>query len=119
MPTQEQQAAVAAYFAEADAPTVIGTAEAQTHILGTTIVAGRTLEQIGKSWRLLNVAKLAAADLAFTQNAENLVQAFGAISRDCGEIQRLTMQLAQHAAAIDAANPAVRTAALALGYILP
>src|SRR5690349_19642210 len=118
MPTTQQQAAVAAYFAEANAPTVIGTAEAQTHIVDTTAVAGRSVEQIGRSQRLLNLAKLAAADPQFTQAVDALYQAFGAVSRDCGEIQRLTMILADHAAAIDAANTKAKAVALALGYVL-
>lgn len=116
MPTADQQAAVAAYFAEAATPSVIGTSEAQTHILDTATVAGRSLEQIGKSWRLLNIAKLAAADPAFAQAAEGLIQPFGAVSRDSGEVQRLTMLLAQHAAAIDAGNAALKAVAQSLGY---
>ena len=115
-PTSDQQTAVAAYFTEAGAPTVIGTSAAQPHLLDALTTAGEVLEQCGKSRRLLNLARLAAGDQGFDQTCENVDQALAATTRDCQEIQRLLMQLARHAAAIDAGNAAAKASAQALGY---
>ena len=117
-PTSDQQTAVAAYFTEAGAPSVIGTSAAQPHLVDALTTAGQVLEQCGKSRRLLNLARLAAGDASFDQSAETIDQAFAATVRDCGEIQRLLMQLAKHSAAIDAANAAAKQTALGLGYVV-
>ena len=118
-PTQNQQDTVAAYFTEAGAPTVIGTSAAQPHLVDALTTAGQVLEQCGKSRRLLNLARLAAADAGFDQSAGNIDQALAATTRDCMEIQRRLMELAKHSAAIDEANAAAKAAAEALGYVLP
>lgn len=117
-PTTNQATTMQAYFTEAETPTVIGTAEAQTHIVETTTNVGRVLEQIGRSRRLLDLTRLAETDPSYIQGSENLLQALAAVARDCAEIQRLLWQLAQHAAAIDAGNTQAKNAATALGYTI-
>lgn len=117
-PTTQQQTTVAAYFTEAGSPTVIGTSGAQPHLLDALQTAGYVLEQCGKSRRLLNFAKLAEMDSAFQQYCENINQALAATARDCEEVQRLLLQLAQHSAAIDKANADAKAAAIALGYVI-
>jgi ABC-type transporter Mla subunit MlaD len=71
----------------------------------------------GRSRRLLNLALLAESSDEFRQATTDLQQALGAVARDCEEIQRLLMQLAQHAAKIDAGNAKAKEAAIALGYV--
>src|SRR5947209_797943 len=115
-PTTQQQTAVSAYFTEAGAPSVIGTSAAQPHLVDALTTAGQVLEQCGKSRRLLNLARLAETDQGFYQSCESINQALAATARDCEEIQRLLMQLAQHSTQIDAANASAKQAAQALGY---
>lgn len=117
-PSAAQQTAVANYFAEASTPAVIGTAEAGQHIVETTTAAGRVLEQCGRSRRLLNLALLAEGSDEFRQATTDIQQALGSVARDCEEIQRLLMQLAQHAAKIDAGNAKAEAVATSLGYTL-
>lgn len=117
-PTTAQQTTMQDYFTEADAPTVIGTAEAQLKIVDTMTVAGRVLEQCGRSRRLLSLTRLSEVDPSYYQAAEPLAQALAAVDRDCNEIHRLLLQLAQHASQIDQGNVTAKAAATALGYTL-
>lgn len=119
MPTQAQQTAVTNYLTEANAPTVIGTGEAGTHIVDTTTVAGRVLEQCGKSRKLLNLLLLADSSPSVAQAASDLTQALGATARDCSDLQDLLMRLAQHSAKIDAGNVALKAQLQANGYTAP
>ena len=117
-PTPTQQTTVAAYFTEAGAPTVIGTDESRSLIFDTITNAGRVLEEVGKSRRLLDRARLVEPDQGFYQDSENVAQALNAVSRDCEELRRILMQLAQHANVIDTANAKAKATAVGLGYTL-
>lgn len=118
-PSQTQQDTVSAYFAEAAAPTIMGTASGSALIITTVNNAGLVLEQIGKSQRLLIQSRLVEPDAGFYQYTENLNQAFDAVRRDSAELQRILQQLGQHCAVIDAANAQAKSyASGSLGYTL-
>jgi len=118
MATETQQTIVAAYFAEADAPSIIGTGEGQQLIFDTVTDAGRVLEQCGKSRGLLDRARLAESDAGFYQDSESISQPLAALARDCEDLRRILMQMAQHATALDAANVKAKATAITLGYTL-
>lgn len=110
---------VQAYFAEAASPSIIGTSDAQTQLMATLETAGLVIEQLGRSRRLLNAARISAQDPAFFQGSESLNQAFGAAVRDTEEVQRLMVLLAQHIQQINLENPRAKQQAIDLGYVFP
>jgi predicted ATPase len=119
MPADPNHPEVQAYFAEANAPTIIGTSGAMETLKETLNTAGLVLEQLGRSRRLLAFARLSESSPNFYQKSEDLKQALDAAVRDTEDVQRILMNLARHIAVINQANADSQAVAAELGYVFP